>query len=47
MAERMDERLRRLYGDGEITEKGLESAVQRKWITEEQMRKIITEETEA
>lgn len=37
----MYERLKRLYLDGKINEKGLEKAVTKGWITEEQMNKII------
>lgn len=37
----MYERLKRLYRNGEITESGLEKAVQKGWITEEQMNEII------
>lgn len=37
----MFERLKRLYRNGEITENGLEKAVQKGWITKEQMNEII------
>lgn len=37
----MYERLKRLYSDGKINENGLEKAVTKGWITEEQMNKII------
>lgn len=37
----MYERLKRLYHNSEITENGLEKAVQKGWITKEQMDEII------
>lgn len=37
----MYERLKRLYRNGEINENGLEKAVTKGWITEEQKEKII------
>ncbi len=37
----MYERLKRLYRNGEITKSGLEKAVAKGWITEEQMNEII------
>lgn len=37
----MYERLKRLYRNGEINEKGLEKAVTKGWITKEQMDEII------
>ena len=37
----MYERLKRLYRNGEINESGLEKAVQKGWITKEQMDEII------
>lgn len=37
----MFERLKRLYRNGEINENGLEKAVQKGWITKEQMDEII------
>lgn len=37
----MYERLKRLYGNGEVTENGLLGAVRRGWITEEQKQEII------
>ena len=37
----MYERLKRLYNEGRLTKEGLENAVARGWITEEQMQEII------
>ena len=37
----MYERLKRLYNEGRLTKEGLENAVARGWITEEQMLEII------
>lgn len=42
----MFERLRRLYREGKIDEAGLESAVEKGWITEEQKNQIISENQE-
>ena len=37
-------RLKRLYEEGRLDEKGLENAVARGWITEEEMREILSGE---
>lgn len=42
----MFERLRRLYREGKIDESGLESAVEKGWITEEQKNQIMSENQE-
>ena len=42
----MFERLKRLYNEGKIDEAGLESAVEKGWITEEQKIQIMTENQE-
>lgn len=40
------ERLQRLYCDGTLTEKGLDNAVRRGWITAEQKQDIMIEAEE-
>lgn len=42
----MYERLKRLYNEGKIDTEGLRRAVDKGWITEEQMEEIITSNTE-
>ena len=37
----MYERLKRLYQEGRLDKKGLENAVARGWITEEEMQEIL------
>ena len=42
----MFERLKRLYNEGKIDEAGLDAAVEKGWITEEEKIRIMTENTE-
>lgn len=42
----MFERLKRLYNEGRLTVDGLENAVARGWITEDQKKQITGEDTE-
>lgn len=42
----MFERLKRLYNEGKIDEAGLQSAVEKGWITAEQKQQIMTENQE-
>lgn len=44
----MFERLKRLYEEGRLNDKGIENAVMKGWITEDQARAILTpvDETE-
>ena len=42
----MFERLKRLYADGKITQEGVNSAVAKGWITQEQANEIINPQNE-